>query len=110
MGACDSALGPALANPHPAVVANADANTAAFADVGASASPATTPNSPRGLTPPPAKNLVPCAWPGRNGEKMSKYVDILLIVPSDDTARIQEMHITLGHRLCGALEQKLGLA
>ena len=31
-------------------------------------------------------------------------------VPSDTTARIQEMHITLGQMLCGALEIELGLA
>ena len=29
--------------------------------------------------------------------------------PSDTTARIQEMHITLGQMLCGALEIELGL-
>jgi D-sedoheptulose 7-phosphate isomerase len=36
--------------------------------------------------------------------------DHLLVVPSDTTARIQEMHITLGQMLCGALEIELGLA
>ena len=35
--------------------------------------------------------------------------DPLLLVPSDITSRIQEMHITLGHMLCGALEQELDL-
>jgi D-sedoheptulose 7-phosphate isomerase len=34
----------------------------------------------------------------------------LLIVPADSTARIQELHITLGHMLCAALEAELGLA
>jgi D-sedoheptulose 7-phosphate isomerase len=33
----------------------------------------------------------------------------LLVVPSAATARIQEMHIMLGHMLCGALEIELGL-
>ena len=40
---------------------------------------------------------------------MVGLADPLLIVPSDTTARIQEMHITLGQMLCGALEQELGL-
>jgi D-sedoheptulose 7-phosphate isomerase len=31
-------------------------------------------------------------------------------VPSTTTARIQEMHITLGQILCAALEIELGLA
>ena len=46
---------------------------------------------------------------GRGGGKMSGLADPFLIVPSADTPRIQEMHITLGHMLCGALETKLGL-
>jgi len=32
-----------------------------------------------------------------------------LLVPSDVTARIQELHITLGQMLCAALEIELGL-
>ena len=40
---------------------------------------------------------------------MVGLADHLLVVPSDTTARIQEMHITLGQMLCGALEIELGL-
>ena len=40
---------------------------------------------------------------------MAALCDVLLVVPSQITAHIQEMHITLGHLLCGALEQGLGL-
>ena len=43
------------------------------------------------------------------GGKLGKIADPLLIVPSNVTARIQEMHIMLGQVLCGALEQRLGL-
>ncbi|MBT3556274.1 MAG: D-sedoheptulose 7-phosphate isomerase [Rhodospirillales bacterium] len=46
---------------------------------------------------------------GRDGGKMVGLADPFLIVPSNDTPRIQEMHITLGHMLCGALEMELGL-
>lgn len=46
---------------------------------------------------------------GRSGGEMAGLCDCLLRVPSETTARIQEMHITLGQMLCGALEQKLGL-
>lgn len=46
---------------------------------------------------------------GNNGGSMAEFCEIALIVPSNSTARIQEMHITLGHMLCGALETKLGL-
>ena len=37
---------------------------------------------------------------GRDGGRMSGHCDLNLIVPSDDTARIQEMHIMIGHILC----------
>jgi D-sedoheptulose 7-phosphate isomerase len=39
-----------------------------------------------------------------------KLADICLLVPSNTTARIQEMHITLGQMMCGALERELGFA
>lgn len=43
------------------------------------------------------------------GGPMAAIADPYLIVPSSTTARIQEMHITLGQMLCGALEIELGL-
>jgi len=46
---------------------------------------------------------------GESGGKMAELCDILLNVPSTTTARIQEMHILLGHMFCGALEMRLGL-
>ena len=50
---------------------------------------------------------VPAALAGRDGGALVGLADPLLIVPSNSTARIQEMHITLGHMLCDALEQEL---
>lgn len=55
------------------------------------------------------KNLTTIGWTGKDGGKMKDMCDTTLIIPSDTTARIQEMHITIGHMLCAALEQKLGL-
>ncbi|MBI1214907.1 MAG: SIS domain-containing protein [Alphaproteobacteria bacterium] len=46
---------------------------------------------------------------GETGGKIAPLCDILLNVPSTTTARIQEMHITLGQMFCGALELNLGL-
>jgi D-sedoheptulose 7-phosphate isomerase len=40
---------------------------------------------------------------------MAALCDALIVVPSSVTARIQEMHITIGHMLCKGLEQRLGL-
>ena len=53
--------------------------------------------------------LVAAGFGGKGGGRMKGLADPLLVVPSDTTARIQEMHITLGQMLCGALEQELGL-
>jgi D-sedoheptulose 7-phosphate isomerase len=46
---------------------------------------------------------------GDTGGKMAELCDALIAVPSNVTARIQEMHILIGHALCKALEQRLGL-
>lgn len=47
---------------------------------------------------------------GRDGGKLASLCDQSVIVPSRDTARIQEAHILIGHTICGAVEQLLGLA
>ena len=43
---------------------------------------------------------------GRGG-LLEEETDLLLTVPSDITARVQEAHITLGHILCGLVEEFL---
>lgn len=44
---------------------------------------------------------------GKGGGKLKDVVDLALIVPSDDTQRIQETHITIGHIMCDLIEQTL---
>ena len=46
---------------------------------------------------------------GRDGGKLKAMCDVAIVVPSQVTARIQEAHILIGHSLCGAVEQQLGL-
>lgn len=41
---------------------------------------------------------------GNNGGKMNEHCDINIVVPSTITARIQEMHILIGHIICSALD------
>ena len=43
---------------------------------------------------------------GKGGGKMEDVCDINIIVPSDDTARIQEMHILIGHILCQLVDNE----
>ena len=42
---------------------------------------------------------------GRSGGGMNECCDINLIIPSDDTPRIQEMHITIGHIICQLIDE-----
>ena len=68
-----------------------------------------SPNVTRALETARDLGLVAAALSGRDGGELVGLADPLLIVPSETTARIQEMHITLGQMLCGALERGLGL-
>jgi D-sedoheptulose 7-phosphate isomerase len=46
---------------------------------------------------------------GGTGGELLRLCDAVIVVPSAVTARIQEMHILIGHIWCKALEQSLGL-
>lgn len=46
---------------------------------------------------------------GRDGGKVAPLCDLAVVVPDRVTARIQEAHILIGHTICGAAEQQLGL-
>lgn len=43
---------------------------------------------------------------GGNGAELAKIVDFAFIVPSFNTAYIQESHIMLGHLICELIDQK----
>lgn len=47
------------------------------------------------------------AMTGEGGGKMASECDILIDVPSNDTPRIQESHIMLGHIICQKVEEDL---
>ena len=63
----------------------------------------------RGLRQARTMGLQTVGLTGGTGGQMPSLCDALIVVPSAVTARIQEMHITIGHVLCKALEQRLGL-
>ncbi len=44
---------------------------------------------------------------GRDGGAMNEYCDVNLVVPSNDTPRIQEMHILFGHTICQIIDNEL---
>jgi phosphoheptose isomerase len=43
---------------------------------------------------------------GGKGADFAKLCDVAIVVPSTVTARIQEMHITIGHLLCEIVDQR----
>jgi len=43
---------------------------------------------------------------GNDGGKIKDQADLSIIIPSNSTPRIQESHITIGHILCGLIEQE----
>jgi D-sedoheptulose 7-phosphate isomerase len=44
---------------------------------------------------------------GASGGRMRELVDVLIAAPTNETPRIQECHILVGHALCDAVEQAL---
>ena len=42
---------------------------------------------------------------GRGGGEMNELCDVNLVVPAQDTPRIQEMHIVIGHTLCHLIDK-----
>lgn len=51
------------------------------------------------------KEMLTIGFTGSSGGKMKKLSDVLINIPSDDTPRIQESHITLGHIICQFVEE-----
>lgn len=52
------------------------------------------------------KNMITIGLTGETGGVMKNISDYLLNVPSQDTPRIQEAHIMLGHIICQLVEEK----
>jgi len=61
----------------------------------------------KGILKAKEKGAKVIAFTGSSGGKMKDIVDILLNIPSDNTPRIQEGHITIGHIICGLVEKEL---
>jgi len=53
------------------------------------------------------KGLVKVGFTGKGGGKVKEVVDYCVRIPSEDTPRIQEAHILVGHILCDIVEREL---
>ncbi len=66
-----------------------------------------SPNVVRGIAKAHDLGATTVAFTGRNGGKVVEVAHYSFVVPSYDTARIQECHITLGHVLCEIIDRLL---
>ena len=61
----------------------------------------------RGLKKAKELGALTIAFLGKGGGKIAPIVDYAFVVPSYETPRIQECHITLGHTICELVEREL---
>ena len=54
-----------------------------------------------------AKKIKVISFIGKNKTKLAEISDVFISIPSDNTPRIQESHITIGHIICNLVERKL---
>src|SRR5207245_3724831 len=66
-----------------------------------------SPNVLRGLSSAKSLGLRTVALTGRTGGNLLKCVDLCICVPSDETPRIQECHILIGHIISELVEREL---
>src|SRR5271154_4119253 len=64
-----------------------------------------SPNIVRGVEAGRARGAYLVALTGETGGALAGKVDLLLNVPSQDSQRIQEAHITIGHIACSLIER-----
>ena len=55
-----------------------------------------------------ARGMGTVAFLARDGGRLREMVDRALVVPTDDTARAQELHLALGHVVCDLVEEVAG--
>lgn len=53
------------------------------------------------------RNIKVVGMTGKNGGKLKDIADVTIRIPSDNTPRIQEAHITVGHIICCLVENTL---
>jgi D-sedoheptulose 7-phosphate isomerase len=64
----------------------------------------TSPNVLAALTVARQKGIAVIGFTGKRGEEFAKLCDVAIVVPSRETSRVQEGHITVGHILCEVID------
>ena len=66
-----------------------------------------SPNVVRAIQKAKEIGMTTVGFTGKNGGEMRDICDIMICAPSDDTPRIQEAHILVGHIICQLIEQEM---
>ena len=66
-----------------------------------------SPNVIRAAQAARARGVTVIALLGKSGGHLAELADVALVVPSDDTARIQELHLAIEHVVCEIVEERL---
>jgi D-sedoheptulose 7-phosphate isomerase len=66
-----------------------------------------SPNVIRAAQAAKARGVAVVALLGRSGGPLKELVDFALVVPAEDTARIQELHLAIEHVICDLVEDRL---
>ena len=68
-----------------------------------------SPNVVRAAQAAKAKGVAVVALLGKGGGRLRELVDEGLVIPSDETPRVQELHLAIEHIICDIVEGELGL-
>jgi D-sedoheptulose 7-phosphate isomerase len=66
-----------------------------------------SPNILSGIKEAKKKGIITIGMTGKSGGKMSSLCNLIIKVPSNETARIQEAHILIGHIICAIVENTI---
>ena len=67
----------------------------------------TSPNILKAVEEAHSMGVTVIGMTGKSGGKLKELADLTIIVPSNNTARVQEAHITIGHIICYLVEQEM---
>jgi len=66
-----------------------------------------SPNVIRAAQSAKARGVGVVAFLGKGGGHLKELADLALVIPADDTARIQELHLAIEHVICDIVEDRL---
>ncbi len=66
-----------------------------------------SPNVIRAAQAAKGRGVTVVGFVGHSGGRLKDLTDVVLVVPSDDTARIQEIHLAIEHVICEIVEERL---